>query len=211
MKTRKTPTWTAVTTLLTVAAAALSLHPAAAQKTRAEAEKPQDPKNYTALLPGEHHKPLGQFVGDWDATLRVWGHGTPPPETSMRQTLHVRWVMRDNWVQTDYTHKYATVDRPSHGVVYRGYNGATESYVAIILDDGDTRETVSKGTYDAAKKTFVFEGPEKDPYLKDTFTRKETYTFVDNDHYNYTLIYVFQDGSDIKAMEGTFTRVKEKK
>ncbi|HYG62844.1 MAG TPA: DUF1579 family protein [Thermoanaerobaculia bacterium] len=207
-KTNRKP-WTAAAALVT--AAVLSLHPAAAQKTAKEAEQPQTSPEYAKLLPGENHKPLHPLVGKWEATLRGWGHGSPPPEFTFQQTLDTRWVMRNNWLQTDFTTKFPQVPEPFRGIVYRGYNAATENYVAILLSDGDVRETVSKGTWDPAKKTFVFIGPEKDPVTQDTFQRKEIYTLLDADSFKYQLIYVYQDGSESRAAEGTFTRVKDKK
>jgi Protein of unknown function (DUF1579) len=191
-------------------AAVLSLHPAAAQKSAKEAEKPQN-GDYSALLRGPKHDALTQFEGTWQTTLRIWGHGTPPPESKMEQTVTARWILRNNWLQTDFTQKFPPNNEPFTGHVFRGYNGATENYVAILMSDGDVRETVSTGTYDPAKKMFVFVGPEKDPVTQDTFQRKEIYTFLDGDSYKYELIYVFLDGSDVKAAEGLFTRVKDKK
>jgi hypothetical protein len=207
MKTTQRMSWIAAA----LATAVLSLHPAAAQKSAKEAEKPQNAADYTKLLPGENHKHLSLFAGKWEATLKIWGHGTPPPESSMRQTMDARWILRDNWLQTDFTHQFANSDALFTGHIFRGYNGATENFVAILMSDGDVRETVSTGTYDPAKKTFVFKGPEKDPVTQDTFYRKETYTFVDADHYRYELSYIYQDGSETKAAEGTFTRVKGKR
>jgi hypothetical protein len=193
---------------ITCVVAVLSLQPLAAQKNAKEAEKPQNPEDYKMLLPGENQKLLEPFVGKWEATLRTWGHGTPPPESSMKQTMDTRWVMDGYFLQTDFTSQSAGADAPFQGVIYRGYNPSLQHHVSIQLSNGDAREIVSAGSYDAATKTFTFQSQEKDPHLGDTFVRKDVYTFDGPDQLTYQLRFGFKDGSEIKAAEGTFKRVK---
>lgn len=193
---------------ITGVVAVLSFHPLAAQKSAKEAEKLQNPEDYKMLLRGENHKLLEPFVGKWEATLRTWGHGTPPPENKMKQTLDARWTLDGMFLQTDFTAEMADPPVAFRGVNYRGYNPALEKFVSIQLSNSDARDIHAIGRYDAATKTFTFEANEKDPHLGDHFVRIDVYTFDGPDQINYQLRYRFDDGSEIKAMEGTFKRVK---
>lgn len=204
MKTTRT---IALRIAITGVVAVLSLQPLAAQKSAKEAERTQNPEDYSMLLPGENQKLLDPFVGKWQATLRTWGHGTPPPESSLKQTMDSKWVLNGNFLQTDFTTQFAGSEHVFQGIIYRGYNPADKHHVAILLSNGDARETVSTGSWDAAAKTFTFQGTEKDPHLGDAFVRKEVFRFEKPNEYFYQLFYVFKDGSEIKAAEGTFKRV----
>ena len=48
--------------------------------------------------PGEHHKHLDQFVGEWNTTFKIWMGGPDAPATESKGTASVQWVLDGRFV-----------------------------------------------------------------------------------------------------------------
>jgi hypothetical protein len=93
-----------------------------------------------------------------------------------------------------------------------GYNGAWRRFSQLFMTDGEPRGPYSKGVYLKAKNALLFTGTEDDPVSGDSYERLDLYTFQDNkDKIGYQLLYRFADGSEMKVVDGTYTRVKDAK
>jgi hypothetical protein len=196
-----------------ISAALLILsHPVLAQRTAKEAETVQKKADYQKAF-GDRtmHHLLDPFVGTFEATLKTWGHGTPPVEGMIKQTVTSHWAydaflvseVKTRLGRNEKQMAPATFDE----VIYRGYNPGDKRFSSFRISQGDPREFPGYGRYDEAAKSFTFEGSEKDPVTGDSFVKREVYKVVSNDRIELTVFYRFQDGSEVKAVEGPFLRV----
>lgn len=187
--------------------------PASAQTSAKEAEKVQKREDYEkAFGDRTKHKLLEPFLGTFEGTLKTWNHGTPPVEGFMKQTITSEWKW-ETFLVSEVTTQFGKSDKELYPMVfneliYRGHNPGTQLFTISRFVQGDPREFPSTGTYDEKTRTFTFEGTEKDPVTGDSFVKKDVVKIVDNDRYDLTIYYRFQDGSEIKAVEGVFKRKK---
>lgn len=184
--------------------------PLSAQQTVKEAEK--DTADKAAFLklirPEAEMEILGRFVGTWEGTFKVMLHGTPPVEATMKDRLEAKWILGNSFIDTDFAGQFN--DNKMVGRVTMGYNGGKKHFYRIYLADWDPRGTYSIGYYIRSRNALVFKGPEDDPLTGDSFEKRDSFTFVDKDNIYYEQFYTFADGSEVRVMEGTYKRVKEK-
>lgn len=193
--------------ILAILAVAL---PLSAQQTVKEAEK--DTADKAAFLklirPEAEMEILGRFAGTWEGTFKVMLHGTPPVEATMKDRLEAKWILGNSFIDTDFAGQFN--DNKMVGRVTMGYNGGKKHFYRIYLADWDPRGTYSVGYYIRSRNALVFKGPEDDPLTGDSFEKRDSFTFVDKDNIYYEQFYTFADGSEVRVMEGTYKRVKEK-
>lgn len=184
--------------------------PLAAQQTAHEGAAEPDPKvDFQALLrPPEKFEILGRFVGTWEGTFKVWMHGDPPPVTSMKDTIEATWVFGDSFLDSHFTN--VLNEKSLKGRVTMGYHAGRKHFYRIYLADWDPRGTYSAGHYIRSKNALVFKGMEDDPHTGDSFEKRDSFTFVDKNKIFYEQFYAFADGSEVKVMEGHYTRVPGK-
>lgn len=190
-------------------AALLVAGSAAAQQTAKEAGPMGDASVYDKFLrPGDNHKILERFVGTWKGDLKALLHGTPPKEVPMQETLEARWILDGRFLETQFT--FQINGEKIQGETIMGFNGGNQKFTRLYISAVDVRETFSHGVYIRAKDTLVFRGLEHDPVTGDDFERRDVYLFgPDKNKIGYERIYNMADGSDIKVVEGTYTRVTE--
>lgn len=193
----------------TFAAALLLALPGAAQQTSKEAEQgAANPADYQKLLrPDDKFEILNRLAGSWQGTLKVWLHGTPPKEASIKETLEAKWILNDRFLDTQFTVDFG--EGIGKGRVTMGYNAALKQFYRVFLGDWDPRGTLSTGHYIRSRNALVFHGMEHDVASGDSFEKRDVFTFVDKDKIFYEQFYRFADGSEIKSIEGHYTRVPE--
>jgi len=186
----------------------LAALPLAAQQTAKEAEKEAGtPAEYERLLkPADKHEILGRLVGRWKGELKVLLYGTPS-EGMMPEEIEAHWIMKENFIEMNTTQRIR--DFEVHAKILVGYNGSIKKFYQLYLSDGEPRGSYSLGVHLRSKNALVFRGMEDDPVSGDSFERRDVYTFVDKDKIQYQLFYTFVDGSEIKAIDGFLTRVKD--
>lgn len=201
--------WSGTLAISAISALLLTL-PLAAQQTAKEAEQgAANPAEYQKRLkPEDKFEILGRFAGTWQGNLKAWLHGSPPREAAVKDTLEAKWILNDRFLDTHFTTELGP--EVSRGRVTMGYNGATRQFYRIFLADWDPRGTLSTGAYIRSKNALVFQGMEHDPVSGDSFEKRDVFTFVDKDKIFYEQFYSFADGSEIKVIEGHYTRVTGK-
>jgi hypothetical protein len=192
-----------------VAALLLTL-PLSAQQTAKEAEREAGtPDEYKKILsPADKLEILGRFAGTWEGTFTAWTYGTPPKPVPMKETLEAKWLLKDRFIDTQFSMQFP--ENASQGRVTMGYDGAKRYFYRIFLVDYDPRGTFSTGHYIRSQNALVFHGVEEDPVSGDSFTKRDVFTFHDKDKIGYAQYYIFADGSEIKVIEGHYTRVSGK-
>jgi hypothetical protein len=153
------------------------------------------------------YKVIDQFAGNWSGTFKVVAQGMPPKELSVPGTLEAHWAFDHRWVQGEMFFDLGK-DGTFRTTNFFGFNPGTHQFKSVSFTTGDPREMVEIGTWDEASKTFVLQGTMINYFTHDSFERRETLKVLDADRFNYRLDFIFQDKTEIRAIEGDFNRKK---
>jgi hypothetical protein len=159
--------------------------------------------------PGENHKVLDYFKGDWDYSMKFWMDPNSAPEETTG-TAEYKWILDGRFVQ-GAVHG-TSMGQPFEGLEILGYDNAKKEYRTIWLDSMGTGIMSASATYDATAKTFTEKGSHSCPLEK---TGEKNYravlTMTDDDHFKYEF-YTTPPGeptaSEFKAMEINYTKKK---
>ena len=154
--------------------------------------------------PGPEHKALEQFVGTWDATVKMWmAPGAPPQEST--GTAENKMTLGGRFLEQHYEGTF--MNQPFTGMGYTGYDLYKKQYIGTWMDSMGTSIMNSTGTADPSG-TMTFTGKMDDPVAKKTQPFKETMKVVDNDHHVFEMWSPGPDGKMFKMMEISYTRKK---
>ena len=155
-----------------------------------------------AATPGEPHKKLGFFVGDWKTQNTMWMEGT---ETKTEGTAHMEWAMDGRYVVSKHSGNF--MGMPFQGMGIEGYDNINSKYFSIWLDNMSTSYMASDGTASADGKTFTYKGSMKEPSGKMVHHRMVT-TVTGPDAFKFEMFMSPESAKEEKAMEILYTRVK---
>lgn len=162
----------------------------------------------------ENHKLLGQLVGTWTFTNKMWMNPDPKAPPSDSKGMAIRKAMMDGrYYNVDVTGKMPLpgpdgkmTEVDFKGQSIEGYDNAKQKFVSTWLDSMSTGVFLSEGTYDAATKTFTYTGVyDMAPGVKQKV--RETLKIVDADHHLFEW-YEDHGGKEVRTMEIAYTRKK---
>ena len=136
-----------------------------AQDSKLSEMSPQDmaammEKAKAVTSPGEHHKLLERFLGDWDIEMRVF-MGSQSMEPT-KGSCTIEWLMEGRWIVT--RSECSMLGRPFEAFSIMGYDNFKQSYVATDVSTIDTAMRRAEGDLDPGGKTLILYGT-LDEYL----------------------------------------------
>jgi hypothetical protein len=155
-----------------------------------------------AATPGEQHKNLSFFVGDWKTQNTMWMEGS---ETKTEGTAHMEWAMDGRYVISKHSGNF--MGMPFQGMVIDGYDNINSKYFSIWIDNMSTSYMTSDGTASADGKTITYKGSMKDPLGK-TVHHRMVSTVTGPDSFKFEMFMSPDNAKEEKAMEILYTRVK---
>lgn len=163
-------------------------------------------KNWQAYMtPGEHHKMIASWDGEWDGEVTMWMAPDAPPMKSTGKTTN-RMVLDGRYQLSETSGDFGGM--PLKGLGTLAYDNHKQQYVSTWIDNFGTGVMTLEGPWDEASKTITFTGKMMDPSLKKEVDVKETYRVIDNDHHVMAMYAQGPDGKEFKTMEINFTRKK---
>ncbi|HEX7343080.1 MAG TPA: DUF1579 domain-containing protein [bacterium] len=129
-----------------------------------QAKEPQGSPEMEAMMkkweematPGEAHKLLDQFVGNWDYTSKFWMEGPDKPPAESKGSCSVRWILGGRFIQDETTGEM--LGKPFQGFGLTGYDNFNKKYVSFWTDNSSTAFYTSEGTYNPVDKILSFFG-----------------------------------------------------
>lgn len=110
--------------------------------------------------PGEAHRWLERFLGEWETEFRVTMHGAPSnPE---RGTARATWLIEGRWLKIEG--EGTLMGAPARSFFLLGYDNFKMSYVTAAVQSIDTALTTSEGDLDPKTGALVTYGT-LDEYL----------------------------------------------
>ena len=187
-----------------VISALVPLHQVSAdEKKMSDAEMEMMKKWQEMATPGEAHKVLDQFVGDWDYTLKWMSTPGAEPEVSTGEN-EVKWIMGGRFLEMDVDGKSMGQDVEGLGIL--GYDNAKKEYTNVWIDSMATGMMTATGSYDAEKNQLTETGSYTDMMTGQEKTFKGVTTFINKDNYTYELYTAGPDGKEFRMMQINYKR-----
>jgi hypothetical protein len=158
--------------------------------------------------PGEQHKMLSQYAGEWTYTMKSWMEPGAKTEESTGKTT-AQMILGGRWLQQNI--EGTAMGQPWEGLSYTGYNNLTKQYETIFLDSMGTGSMHGTGSYDKKTKTLADSGDFSCPLSDD---KKREYRgewkFVDKNNMTYTMYMPdLKTNKEFKMMEINYKRSQQ--
>ena len=154
--------------------------------------------------PGDAHKALDQFVGNWDAKVTMWqAPGAPPAVSTATGESH--WILGNRYVQETVTGTF--MGMPFQGIGITGYDNAKKHYFNTWFDNFGTGVMTSIGTM-SDPKTMTMKSTTTDPMTGKDVPGESKMIIADADHHTMEMYGPGPDGKTMKVMQIEYTRRK---
>ena len=176
---------------------------AVAKDASEKAAEPSMADYAKANAPNENHKLLEQLAGNWDAAVKS------------RMAAEAPWMDSKGtaYIQMWYGGRYAymTFNGDMGGMEFKGagftgYNNGTKQFEQSWVDSMGTGVVSMTGSYDAAKKTFTFNGDMVDAVDSKKKHMRQQIRIESPDKHVEEFYGPGADGKEFKTMEITYTR-----
>jgi hypothetical protein len=153
------------------------------------------------MTPGDMHKMLESYNGNWTADVTMYMPGQPPMTNKMTSTNTM--ILGGRYQQS--VEKGSFNGMPFEGISTLGYDNLRKVFVNTWVDNFGTGVLVMEGGYDPTTKTINLYGSETDPMSGKTMKVHQTMKMVDNNNQLWQMFDV-KDGKETKTMEIKATR-----
>jgi hypothetical protein len=174
-------------------------------------------KMFAAMKPGDHHKHLEQFVGEWNTTLKIFMGGPGALATETKGTASVRWALNGRFIMEEakWTMMMPDLKNPMsmervtcEGLGLMGYDNYKNMYVGMWADNMSTHLLTMRGSRHPETNLFTYYGEMDEPGLEvGGRTVKYENRIVNEDKHVFS-IYDLHVSEDYKVLEITYTRKK---
>jgi hypothetical protein len=155
---------------------------------------PKDPENAMArwmatMKPGPAHERLGELLGKYEMTMRMYMGGPNVPPMELKGESEVSWLVNGKWLQSKYS-GIGLDGKPMTSTWILGYDNFKERYVMVMLDSMQTCMNTAMGHFDQSGDNLILWGtidepmtPEQDKMVKYVFRGfgKDSSTFEVHD------------------------------
>ncbi|HCM34887.1 DUF1579 domain-containing protein [Chryseobacterium sp.] len=157
--------------------------------------------------PGDMHKILVKFDGNWTGATSMWMDDSGKAATSTSECTN-KMIFEGRYQVSNYKGNF--MGMPFEGMSIMGYDNSKKKFVSTWIDNMGTGLMHAEGDWNPANKSIDFKGKMTDPSQpgKECVVR-EVYTFTDDN--NHTLEMYGPNpktGKEMKTMEIKFTRKK---
>ena len=151
--------------------------------------------------PGETHRRLDFFTGEWDTSTTVMGM---EPETG---TQSIKWILGGRQLQSEVNG--TVMGRPFEGLGLLGYDNYKKKYTSVWCDSQSTTLLTSEGLADQSGKVITLYGT-MDEWMDGTHDKavKYVYRIVDENTYEFEIHDLGIVPGDTKVISITATRRK---
>ena len=152
-----------------------------------------------ASTPGEEHKVLNAFVGDWKTVSSCRMSPEAPLEKSEGKS-EISWILNGRFLEQEFDGE--AMGKPFEGKGLIGYDKMRKEYTAVWLDSMGTGIVKATAQYDATTKTISEVGTFACPMTgKLDMTYRSEWKIVDDKHFTYAMFMQDEKGNEFKSME----------
>lgn len=157
-----------------------------------------------AGTPGEEHRRLDVFVGDWDVAITYWmDPAAPPSQMSGRMTSE--WILDGHYLDQRFSGEMEGMPFDGRGTF--GYDIAGQHYFGTWIDSMSTYITVTRGLVSPDGRVFRLQTIGTDPVTGKPSEGREEIVVEGPDRHTMA---IFEDrgGELVKTMDMVYTRRK---
>lgn len=154
--------------------------------------------------PGEGHKLLEPFIGEWDVASRWWASPDAPVDES-EATSSASWILDGRFMMEKFNGMMGEI--PFEGMSIIGYDNYAKKYNSLWIDSYSTMFFLQSGTCNEDGTMFTLEGTYDDFYTGQKDKKSKTIIRIfDEDTRAMEMYDLTADGKEYMSMEITYTR-----
>jgi Protein of unknown function (DUF1579) len=154
------------------------------------------------MTPGDVHKMLASFDGEWNEDITMWMDPKAPPQKST-STCTNKMILGGRYQESKHTGNM--MGMPFEGIGTLAWDNSKKMFVSTWVDNMGTGIMYMEGNWDANKKTMELRGKQTDPTTGKDMKVREVMKIVD-DKTQMMEMYMEAGGKEYKSMEIKFTR-----
>lgn len=155
--------------------------------------------------PGEMHKLMASWDGNWTTDITSWMDPTSPPQKSTGMVEN-KTVFNGLYQMGHYTG--TMMGAPFEGYSTLAYDNAKKMFVNTWIDNMGSGVVVMTGQWNPQTKTLELKGTQSDPMTGKDSALREVIKVMDDDTQFMTMYGAGMDGKETKFMEMTSKRKK---
>lgn len=152
--------------------------------------------------PGEMHKLMASFDGNWEGDVTMWMPGSP--ELKSKSTTVNKMIY--NGLYQESTHTGEMMGMPFNGKSTTGFDNHRKEFVNTWIDNMGSGIMIMRGTWDEATKTMNLKGTVVDPGTKEDCNMRQTYKIVDSNTHEMEMFGPDETGKEMKTMQIIFKK-----
>jgi hypothetical protein len=154
--------------------------------------------------PGEGHKLLEPFIGEWSVTTKWWASPDAPVDES-EATSSASWILDGRYMMEKFSGMMG--DIPFEGMNIIGYDNYAKEYNSLWIDSYSTMFFLQTGTANEDGTIITLEGTYDDFYTGQKDKKSKTIIRVFDEDTRVTEMYdLTADGKEYMSMEILYTR-----
>lgn len=157
--------------------------------------------------PGDPHKKLDTFVGNWNVEIRAWMGGPAVPPQISKGTTTYSWTVGGRYLRQDFHGEMAGM--PVEGQGFTGYDNFEKKYVGVWMDNTSTAIFGLEGTMNPEGTLLTMYG-KMDEWMTGEIGKMSKYIFriLGKDKIVFEIHDLAIGEPNTKVVEMTLTRTK---
>lgn len=156
------------------------------------------------MEPGDMHKMMASWDGEWDEEVTHWMQPGAEPTKSKASCVN-KMSMGGRYSESRHTGNFFGM--PFEGYSLLAYDNAKKVFVNTWIDNLGTGVMILEGAWDQASKTITLKGKATDPMTGSDMMVRQTLRIVD-DNTQVTEMFTEMEGKEFKNMEIVLKRKK---
>jgi len=157
-----------------------------------------------ALTPGENHKRLDYFIGDWRTESTTWLADADPVKSE--GTCHFEWAMGGRYLRSTYASMF--IGQPFEGMGIDGYDNVAGEYFGLWIDNMGTGYLASSGQASRDGKAFTYTGTSQEAGSRKRIRFRIVRLIQDSDSFVLQMYSTSPGGRETKVLQIRHVRVK---
>lgn len=157
------------------------------------------------MTPGEVHKMIASWDGDWTAVALMWHSPDAPADTS-KLTVNHKMILGGRYQVA--AHKGNMMGMPFEGISTTGYDNAKKKFINTWVDNMGTGMMYMEGTWDEGTKAITYMGKMVSIERNDGSEEgvKQVLRITDPTHQQMEMFMIDPSGKETKTMEIWYTK-----
>lgn len=154
------------------------------------------------MTPGPVHQQFAKQAGNWKAIVTSY---QGDQEMKSEGTASLELILGGRYLKSSF--KGNMMGMPFEGMSLDAYDNAAKEYITVWIDSFGTGVLYMKGKMDEKTGEVIYLGTMMDPMTGKNATTKSVTKQIDDDH-SSMVMYMVENGKEIKNMMVEYTRVK---